>query len=820
MQIKRLIKKIGAISTGAAFLGASLVGAMAADLSTYPDPFVVSGAANNAVIVHSANGLDSAAAGYILTGLSGAVTTTTAGSTVASVEGGYKLEYSGNKFNLNDTAYDINTKLSKTQLPILLKKGTFSDDEGTNTGDVEYVQEILFSNRANSDAEKTLWYIYDQNTEDSSEKAMGDYLYLSKSSDVWAWTYNFDLDSAVTVANSADLESTRLDLLGRTFTISSVGFTTGNVTKLTLLAGEVTQTVASGDTINGVKLVAVHTSGTSCNIEYQGAVYIINKGSTKTMPDGTIIGVTKVTPSNKQATPDYCELNIGADKVELENGKEIKVNGGKVTGSKVTFSSTQGLNQFNVSFKPEQKTFLKSGEEYKDPVFGAFKLIFGGIVETTPEDVVLSASGEKVDLTATNKDGDTTTWTVAFANTTGVGDIMPGADKDEPFIAMEGDMVTNTSMGESELSGMTGIRFLYSKGERSHVVRIKNINTLDNKTSFHDETTKTDYTDYDFTPEAATTFSFLPSTFQINFSKNSYTLSSFDIITFVDINDGGTQAPGNYVLKNGGNLTFWSNWSAGSGIIGYDGAGKLTGSRLGQDVVAGQMNMPYYITFGEVDTSKETNMPLNVVGINFTYSTTNQEINFQAIATSKNLAHRQTSLTQKLKSDTTLKSAKTVYGTYVEQITPTGSGTDTITLKTPDSATYANVWIAPIGASVSTSTGSTTGIDLMSADEVTDVSKYNAIVVGGPAANKVAAQLLGLTYPAYAEASGLNVGEAVIKMVTNGEKVALLAFGWEKDDTARAAKVLQDYDAFKSKLIGNEVSVEGTTANPDIVTSA
>src|SRR3989344_2033481 len=39
-KIKNIVKKLAAISTGAAMLGATLTGAMAADLSTYPVPFV------------------------------------------------------------------------------------------------------------------------------------------------------------------------------------------------------------------------------------------------------------------------------------------------------------------------------------------------------------------------------------------------------------------------------------------------------------------------------------------------------------------------------------------------------------------------------------------------------------------------------------------------------------------------------------------------------------------------------------------------------------------------------------------------------------
>jgi len=806
-KIKRIVKKIGAISTGAAFLGASLMGAMAADLSEYPSPFVVGGKASSAVIIHSGNGMDSGAAGYVLQGLSGAITATAGTTAVTSVAGGYKLEYSGTKFNLNDTAYDIDNKLTKTQMPVLLKKETFTDDEGTNKDTVEYAQQVMFTKRSGNADEKSLWYIYDQDTEDA-DKPMGDFVYVSKASDAYAWTYDFDLDNKVTVANSADLESTDLVLLGRKFTVSSAAFTTGNVSKLTLLAGDVTQTIASGDVVNGVKVAGVDTNGNSCNIEYQGAVYTINKGSTKKMPDGTIIGVSKVTPSNKQATPDYCELNIGADEVVLENGKEVKVNSVKITGSKVTFGSTQGFDQFNVSFKPDQKVFLKPGDEYKDPVFGAFKFIFGGVVEDAPEDVVLSASGEKVDLTATNKDGDVTTWTVAFANTTGTGDVMPGADRDEPFIAAEGDFVTNRSVGESELSGMTGIRFLFSKNDRSHIVRIKNIDTLNNKTTFYDETTETEYSDQAFVDDTGATFNFLPSTFILNFTRSGVGDGGSQEIRFQDINDKGAS----YMLKNGGNITFFSNWSGSSSTTSVNGADGGTSDFPGLGGNA------YWWRIGEVDTGKETSMTLNTVNVNLTYSSANQEINFAAVASTNNFVHRATSLKQKNKSDTTLKSAKTVYGTYVEQITPTGSGTDTITIKTPDTATYVNAWMAPVSASVSATGGIATGVDLKTEDEVTDVSAYNAIVVGGPAANKIAASLLGLEYPAYGVASNLEAGEAILKLVDNGANTALLVFGWEKDDTARAAKVLQSYDAYD--LTGEEVSVTGTTANPTIATSA
>src|SRR3989344_1047189 len=541
---------------------------------------------------------------------------------VTTIEDSYKLEYPNNKFNLNDTAYDIDNKLTKTQLPTLLEKDTFLDDKGANRGNTEYIQELLFTNRGNSVSEKTIWYIYDQDSGDS-DKPMGDYIYLSRYTNTNIWTYNFDLDSSVAVSNSADLENTRLNLLGRDFIINGVDITADKVSKLILVTG--------------------------------------------------------------------------ADEFILENGEEVKVNDAEISGSKVTFGSVHGFDQFNISFKPNQKVFLKPGDEYEDQVFGAFKIIFSGVIEARPEDILLSASGEKVDLTATNKDGEITTSTVAFANTTGVGDIMPGADRDEPFIALEGDFVTNTSMGESELSGMTGIRFLYSMNDRSHIVRIKNIDTLNNKTTFYDETTDTELADQEFTPEVASAFNFLPTTFQLNFSYREGSQSNAQI-TFIDINDKGSS----YFLKNGGNITFWSNWSGSSTPGGIRGNG---------DIPSQSGNTPYYLTFGELDAERETNIPLNVININLTYSTTNQEINFQSVTSNANFAHRTTSLKQKDKSDTTLKAGKTVYGTYVEQLTPTGAGMDNITIKTPDTATYAEVWISSINTE-----GERTGIKILNSN--------------------------------------------------------------------------------------------------------
>ena len=57
----------------------------------------------------------------------------------------------------------------------------------------------------------------------------------------------------------------------------------------------------------------------------------------------------------------------------------------------------------------------------------------------------------------------------------------------------------------------------------------------------------------------------------------------------------------------------------------------------------------------------------------------------------------------------------------------------------------------------------------------------------------------------------------MIKMVNNGAKVAMIVFGWEADDTRRAAKLLESYDTYA--LSGEEVSVTGTTSSPTIASA-
>ena len=106
-----------------------------------------------------------------------------------------------------------------------------------------------------------------------------------------------------------------------------------------------------------------------------------------------------------------------------------------------------------------------------------------------------------------------------------------------------------------------------------------------------------------------------------------------------------------------------------------------------------------------------------------------------------------------------------------------------------------------------------TGVASKVDTEVLDgLQTWNVISVGGPAINEVSAKLKGLTFPAYGAASGINPGEAVIELMKNGNNWALIAAGYDKENTRAAGLVLRHHGDYADKLKGTSVVVKGVEA--------
>jgi len=152
---------------------------------------------------------------------------------------------------------------------------------------------------------------------------------------------------------------------------------------------------------------------------------------------------------------------------------------------------------------------------------------------------------------------------------------------------------------------------------------------------------------------------------------------------------------------------------------------------------------------------------------------------------------------------------RTYYGIVIKD--PKGqSSSDRVKLSIPSDQVFANIVIKGKDATVSTGGSSYVPAKVtpktMVDTEVSDPTKYNLIVVGGPCANPLAESLFGVTcadWP-YEE------GEALVKMVDNGNKVAMLVAGTTAADTRRAAKAVAS-ESHRAKFSGSEVLVKGTT---------
>ena len=157
---------------------------------------------------------------------------------------------------------------------------------------------------------------------------------------------------------------------------------------------------------------------------------------------------------------------------------------------------------------------------------------------------------------------------------------------------------------------------------------------------------------------------------------------------------------------------------------------------------------------------------------------------------------------------------RTKYGIVIEDPKSNGAN-DEVQFKIPGDQVQANVLIRGPGQIKSTSGNITTGevcnpleVDMKSFldTEVSSPDDYNLIVVGGPAINYLAEKFIG-TAEEFRET--YEAGEAVIKLVENGERVAMVVAGYNAMDTRRGSKVIANYKDYS--LSGSEALVRGTT---------
>ena len=767
-------KKIAPICAGAILLGSTIgfAGALAADVS-YPTDFA------NAVVVIGAAGAADMSAANVIANQIGALTT----GVSTSVSSGLLLSKGTTHLNYGSSFSTVDSSLSSSDVPSLLTDVIYHDNKGTNKADYDTTESIDFTPNADLMA-------YTTPNRGDNRYNRGPYVELFKdvkNTPSLNYTIKFsggaDYDNSTTTALNTDFANTKVTMLGKTWTITKAEGTSSGLTKLTLLGGATSTTIDSGKTqsvvVNGKTYSVtptVYDTDSTVSFTINGETLTgLSAGDEDTLSDGTNIGVTTISSSSKESVPSSVEFIIGASKLVLENGQKVNLDESDVDSTLVTINQgSKQLNSIVISMSPSEDSFIGTGQSWTDPVFGAMKVVFGGLDQKT-EDIVFKGSTDTATITYKNFNGDNTELDLV-TNMSSPGSA--GAEMwlgDDRFtganltvlgqsgkIGNQGNMLVadgDSAFSNNDLTNMEGLRLLVTDSDgQSRMIDLDSVDLTKSQITFKDEVKDT-----------KTTVDFVNGS---NSNKDVGFGATVDFIVNQSINSTYDTGTGSY--------------------INFTRLNSQTDNRM-LTSLEGQMGLRNVGNNIELDLYNSTNDGKGLVA-NFSvyYDTSNKQVE----ANSPQNTGGMDAVTKDSDTQTGIDSAK--YGALVTYDT-SSSGRQDLSIAYPESKTIADVYIAPVGAIVS---GGGIATVVKDSDIGDAKSTKDLIVVGGSAVNQIAAELLKVTYPTYGvdpawtTATGVGPDMAIIKLFSATDKdfgtgnVALLVAGYEAKDTQAAAKAL------------------------------
>ncbi len=827
MEVKKVLKVATAIAASASFIGATLLGAVAQDLSTYPAPFVNNGVFD-AFIVVGANAQPVDIVGAVDVGASLQFSlkqaTTQVGASSATIDNGVMIQKSGNKFVYGNSISSVEgagASLSQDDLPLILADGKYVDSEGTNTNSVTYTQRLAF----NTNTTASLVYTED----DRLAPNAGDYLYIQKDQQLYNYSLEFDSPVVYDDTTSADAlndwKTTTLNIEGKTYTVTDLSLTAslGKLSSITLLSGEavlwLTQDNPITKTVDGVQhtieVLSVTEPAVSqtmgCQVQVDDVTAIIDVDSTQTI-NGVQIGVTDARAIRSQLQDtNVCQLSIGASQIELKDGDQVQVDGTNLEGSMTTFhEATNGqFEGFDVVYNANDLTddkYLTAGQEFIDPVFQSWKIVYGGLTANYENYTIRTSGSANAYFDFINNAGKQVEIPM-YMNKTGAAAnnkifLGRGSNPNQQLLATGtgisgADIPANIST--SSVSNLEGVDILATTptGE-AHVFEISSIDTNKNQTNIQDLTNGRTFDNLDYTPSIYTQLS-LGSFGSLNVDFAGSAISAkVDLLdntttAFVGVSNTvpakvETHALGSISLAdiNGGNVTISLSEldRNGNAKIPVQQPASVVSINVYEDTTS---NHNGQIDVGPASATNVTATPLTLIANNVNLAADNS--NYEVLVTP--------------------------VGTVV---TSDNNNYASVVIQMPTAEVYGNVFIAPIVAQLTGAAGGSPAYTISKLNvgaakldsDVTDITADNLIIIGGPCANSVAAKALGLTYPACGTASGIAANTAIIKEVAQSTgKVSLVVAGYSADDTQRATRVLSNYNAYN--LTGSSVTVTGTS---------
>ncbi|HII71932.1 TPA: hypothetical protein HA265_04220, partial [Candidatus Woesearchaeota archaeon] len=331
MNVKKAIKRVVALGVGVSMLGATLLGATAYDLGSYPSPFVKDGMFNGLMVV----GDDAAPADIIgVTDIAMSLqysstvkeTIKVSGDSGVSLGGdSVKIQRSGDSLELNEWLGDVMETVDSGDAEAL-KSFTVSNDKGTT--DVNQYLRFAWGPLALPNDGAYAKAMYTKDDDDN----VGDFLWFKDGEEAFKYEMEFvegfESDVDQTDDSLEDLEDETLHILGEDFAVvsSHISETTGKIT-LDLMGGAIHDTIEEGETktytLKGKEyevtaLIISDWAGAvgsaKVKLKVNGEVTKeMSEGSTEILNDGTTIGIREVLPNEAGETAggDILEFYLG-----------------------------------------------------------------------------------------------------------------------------------------------------------------------------------------------------------------------------------------------------------------------------------------------------------------------------------------------------------------------------------------------------------------------------------------------------------------------------------------------------------------------------
>ncbi len=383
---KKAIKYAAAIATAGAMVGAGILAGMAYNLGDLPKPFVNDKGEFDAYVVVGENAATADVVGAITVGAAFAQKAVTqvpvqGASGFVDVTGGVALYDMDNKLELGMNMNEQVTSVGVGDLPFLVS-GTI--------GDKTYKEMISFGDGTIGFANLT---------------DVGNTFYVNTTTGAYTSVVYFNgLDLTKAVGEEINLFGKKM-VFGEGSNITNI-ILYGGTTETTVGAGENT-TIQVGDKTVNLKVVGINSNKNSVTFILNGEQYTMNASDPIKEKDGIWFKVKEVYAYDIPSPNGGAKFFFGADKLVLDNSTNtVSINDEDVNNTKVIIDGSGNTIQ-KISFEVNTTDVLKMGDTFVDPLFG-FKLSFLGMDPT--ED---SSAREIIKVSLEEKD-DKDTMSVSF----------------------------------------------------------------------------------------------------------------------------------------------------------------------------------------------------------------------------------------------------------------------------------------------------------------------------------------------------------------------------------------------------------------------